>query len=263
MVAMSSPILRKEELSSAYGKGTRVPWFISPPEDVYTIQRVLGTGHYGVVCAATHKQTGEMYAIKSLDKSHPEYNLDEVRNEVNVLARVCDHPNIATLYEVYEDAEHIYLVQEACLGGELFDLVVERKHFTEGDAARVALVMASVLAHCHSRGVLHRDIKPENFLIKGIVPEEGHFDGSDVRAVDFGLSMLFDENNIGPSDIVGSSYYIAPEVLSGQPFGPAADAWSLGVVVFILISGYPPFWGSSDPIIYDRIQIQDLSLGCP
>lgn len=260
MVAVLTSPPKKEEMNAAYGKGTRVPWYIRPPEDVYFIQRVLGTGHYGVVCAATHKETGEIYAIKSLDKAHPEYNFDEVRNEVNVLARVCDHPNIATLYEVYEDAEHIYLVQEACLGGELFDLVVERKHFTEGDAGRVASVLVSVVAHCHNRGVLHRDIKPENFLVKGIVPEEGRFNGSDVRAVDFGLSMMLNEKN-RPTDIVGSSYYIAPEVLGGQPFGPAADCWSLGVVVFILISGYPPFWGSSDNIIYDRIQNQELDMG--
>lgn len=260
MVAIVSPFSSGEEV-----KRTMVPWHFSSPciEDNYTIQRVLGTGHYGVVCAATHKKTGELYAIKSLDKAHPEYNDADVRNEVAVLCRVCDHPNIATLYEVYEDAEHVYLVQEACLGGELFDLVIERKHFTEGDAARVASVLISILAHCHARGVLHRDIKPENFLLKNIVPEDGRCDGSDIRAVDFGLSVIVDDidTNTITNDIVGSSYYIAPEILAGQPYTAAADAWSLGVVVFILISGYPPFWGSSDAIIYDRIQHQELDMG--
>jgi serine/threonine protein kinase len=161
---------------------------------------------------------------------------------------------------LFEDGEHIFLVQEACLGGELFDLVIERKHFTEGDAARACQTLISIISHCHARGVLHRDIKPENFLLKSILgSEEGRFDGSDVRAVDFGLS-IFTKDRFNVTDIVGSSYYIAPEILAGEHYSPAADAWSLGVVVFILISGYPPFWGSSDPVIYDRIQNQELDL---
>jgi serine/threonine protein kinase len=83
-------------------KSTRVPWKIQPIENDFTLNRVLGTGHYGTVYSATHKQTGEIYAIKSIDKSHPEYSFEDVCNEVSILATVCDHPNIASLYEVYE-----------------------------------------------------------------------------------------------------------------------------------------------------------------
>jgi len=242
-------------------KSSRVPWRHQSIESAYSLKNVLGTGYYGVVYSATHLQTGEIYAIKCLDKSHPEYSFVDVCNEVQILAAVCDHPNIASLYAVYENTEHIYLVQEACLGGELFDLVIERKHFTEGDAARACQTLISIISHCHARGVLHRDIKPENFLLKSILgSEEGRFDGSDVRAVDFGLS-IFTKDWRDTTTIVGSSSYTAPEILAGEPYSPAADAWSVGVVVFILIAGYPPFWGGSDSVMYDRIQHQELDIG--
>lgn len=252
--------MHEQQSGGGTRKSSRVPWRHQSIESDYSLKNVLGTGHYGVVYSATHLQTGEIYAIKSLDKSHPEYSFEDVCNEVQILAAVCDHPNIASLYEVYEDTEHIFLVQEACLGGELFDLVIERRHFTEGDAARACQTLISIISHCHARGVLHRDIKPENFLLKSILgSEEGRFDGSDVRAVDFGLS-IFIKDRLDVTDIVGSSYYIAPEILAGDFYSTAADAWSLGVVVFILISGYPPFWGGSDSVIYDRIQNQELDL---
>jgi calcium-dependent protein kinase len=258
--ALQSCIDEQKPSGATRTQKSRVPWHRHPIEDDLTLTTVLGTGHFAATYAATHNQNGQVFAVKSLDKSHPEYSFEDVCNEVEILAAVCDHPNIASLYEVYEDAEHIFLVQEACLGGELFDLVIERKHFTEGDAARACQTLISIISHCHARGVLHRDIKPENFLIKSILgSEEGRFDGSDVRAVDFGLS-LFTKDRLDIPDVVGTSYYIAPEILAGKPYSPAADAWSLGIVVFILLSGYPPFWGSSDNVLYDRIQNQELDI---
>lgn len=257
---MSQRRVNEQQSGGGTCQRSRVPWrHDSKIESAYSLKYVLGTGYYGVVYSATHLQTGEIYAIKSLDKSHPEYSFADVCNEVQILAAVCDHPNIASLYEVYEDAEHLYLVQEACLGGELFDLVIERKHFTEGDAAQACQTLISIISHCHARGVLHRDIKPENFLLKNI-SKDGRFDGSDVRAVDFGLS-IFAKDRPEITDAVGSIYYTAPEILAGEPYSPASDAWSLGIVVFILISGYPPFWGGSDEVISDRIQNQELDLG--
>lgn len=240
------------------GSCAGVPWHIASPAVHYDLHQVLGVGHFGTCYLATDKRTGETRAIKCLEKSHPEYDPAEVRNEVSVLSRVCNHPNIATLYEVYEDPKHVYLVQEACRGGELFDLIIEKKHFTEADAARAVAVMVSILQHCHECGVLHRDAKPENFLLRETVPEGARFDPANVRAVDFGLSALLEQGS--PTEVVGSSYYIAPEVLSGTSYGPPADAWSLGVIAFILISGYPPFWGGSDAAIFDKIQHQDLDM---
>jgi len=234
-----------------------VSWNISPAEDVYIFKHVLGTGHYGAVYAAQHRSSGATMAIKCLEKSNPEYKYEDVRNEVAIHARICDHPNIATLYEVYEDARHVCLVMEACLGGELFDMIIERKHFTETEASHISGVILSILRHCHDRGILYRDLKPENILLKNPVSESTQFEPTNLRAVDFGISAFLGSD--GCTGVVGSSYYIAPEVLKGTAcYGPPADAWSLGVLAFILISGYPPFWGGSDAIIHDRIKYQEL-----
>lgn len=255
----ASPEGELSPLHRARVKALRVPWHFSSPHKDYNISEFcLGTGSYGCVYLATRNSDGEKVAIKCLDKMHPEFTEDDAFNEVAVLSTICDHPNIVTLYDVYEDSHHVYLVQELCRGGELFDIVVERKHFTEADAANATKIILDIVFHCHRRGVLHRDIKPENFMLKHPVGDESPFRAEDIRAVDFGLSMFLPPN--GASEAVGSVYYTAPEILKGELYGYPADAWSIGVLVFILISGYPPFSGASDVIIYRKILHQELDM---
>ncbi|KAL6781282.1 hypothetical protein ACKKBG_A10510 [Auxenochlorella protothecoides x Auxenochlorella symbiontica] len=231
-------------------------WLHGDPHQRYRFLRVLGTGHFAAVYLCSHLGTGELVAIKALDKHHPEFERHTALEEVRVLAAVQDHHNVVTLYEVWEDASYIFLVQEACLGGELFDLVVQNKAFSEQDAAKTIAAVLSMVSHCHARGILCRDLKPENWLLKR---SESSVHPENLRAVDFGLST-FHHPTAPCTERVGSSYYVAPEVLQGSYSWPA-DLWSVGVMAYVLLSGFPPFWGSSDPVIYHRILHDDLDFG--
>ncbi|PSC72461.1 calcium-dependent kinase 1 [Micractinium conductrix] len=222
-------------------------WQMGDPHSRYKFMRVLGTGHYGVTYLCSSLKSGELVAIKALDKLHPEYERDLACEEILILAAVSDHPNVVDMHEVWEDASYLYIVMEACMGGELFDMVIERKHFTEADAASITAAVLSVMQHCHSKGIIHRDLKPENFLLL----REGELSADNLRAIDFGLSKFVELDGICRS-CVGSSYYVAPEVLKGA-YSYEADAWSVGTITYILLSGFPPFWGSSDQVIFHCI----------
>nr|GMC79490.1 calcium-dependent protein kinase 26-like [Ipomoea batatas] len=148
------------------------------------------------------------------------------------------HPNVISIKDSYEDSVAVHVVMELCAGGELFDRIVKRGHYSERQAAQLARTIAGVIQTCHSLGVMHRDLKPENFLF--VSGEED----SPLKTIDFGLSTFFKPGNIGEifEDVVGSPYYVAPEVLK-KHYGQEADVWSAGVIVYILLSGVPPFWG--------------------
>jgi calcium-dependent protein kinase len=155
------------------------------------------------------------------------------------------HKTLANLKEVYEDRDNVHIVMEYCSGGELFDRIIAKGTFSEAEAAKFFRQMVEMVAHCHNLGVMHRDIKPENFLLNS------QTDDTDLVACDFGLGTFFrpgDEFNV----LVGSPYYVAPEVLRRR-YSSEADIWSLGVVLYILLCGLPPFWGSSDKEIFMSI----------
>jgi len=230
-------------------------WKQQSPLEVYKIGEELGRGKFGVTSRATHLATGEDFAIKAISKHQPEYNEKVVQREVDILARLSAHPNIAGLHELFEDAGFKYIVLELCSGGELFDLIVERGYFTEKEVAIVARTILQVIAHCHSKGILHRDLKPENFLLK---KRDGSIEKDNVRAVDFGLSTSHVDGQVC-RQVVGSAYYLAPEVLQGHYSWPC-DAWSAGVMIYIMLSGMPPFWGRTDQEIFGRVLREPLDL---
>ncbi|KAI3823444.1 hypothetical protein L1987_04880 [Smallanthus sonchifolius] len=148
------------------------------------------------------------------------------------------HPNIVTLKDTYEDDNAVQIVMELCEGGELFDRIVARGHYTERAAASIMRTIVEIVQMCHSHGVMHRDLKPENFLFgnkKETAP---------LKAIDFGLSVFFQPGEIF-NEIVGSPYYMAPEVLK-RNYGPEVDVWSAGVILYILICGVPPFWAETE-----------------
>jgi len=141
------------------------------------------------------------YPISSKD------DVEDVRREISIMKHL-DHPNIVRLKEAYEDRDHVHIVMEVCTGGELFDRIVERGHYSEKDAADLVRTMVQVVKHCHERGVMHRDLKPENFLLAS------RDANSAIKATDFGLSVYFKPGDYF-RDIVGSAYYVAPEVSAG------------------------------------------------
>ncbi|CAN6350057.1 unnamed protein product [Urochloa humidicola] len=221
-----------------------------PMEDVraaYTFGRELGRGQFGVTYLATHKPTGRRYACKSIAarKLAHRDDVEDVRREVQIMHHLTGHRNIVELRGAYEDRHSVNLVMELCEGGELFDRIIARGHYSERAAAALCREIVSVVHSCHSMGVMHRDLKPENFLFLN------KREDSPLKATDFGLSVFFKPGEQF-RDLVGSAYYVAPEVLKRR-YGAEADIWSAGVILYILLSGVPPFWAENEDGIFDAV----------
>lgn len=219
--------------------------FGKPIEEVYDgVQTgpVLGSGISGVVRLVTHKATGVKYAVKCLDLGlvNTEEGLMQLREEIFIMCQL-DHPNIVRLEEVYESHSEIYLVQELCLGGELFDRLDEQPdyHYTEAECARLIKQMLCAVRYLHSKGIIHRDLKLENFLFSSSAPD------SELKMIDFGLSKHFQYGEI-QQQAVGTPYTVAPEVIRGR-YDERCDIWAIGVISFLLLSGDPPFGGCGGP----------------
>jgi len=210
-----------------------------PMEDVrsiYTVGKELGRGQFGVTSLCTHKATGERFACKTIAKRKlsTKEDVEDVRREVQIMYHLAGQPNIVELKGAYEDKQSVHLVMELCAGGELFDRIIAKGKYTERAAAALLRTIVEIVHTCHSLGVIHRDLKPENFLL--LSKDEN----APLKATDFGLSVFFKQGEVF-KDIVGSAYYIAPEVLK-RNYGPEADIWSIGVILYILLCGVPPFW---------------------
>ncbi|CAA2989700.1 calcium-dependent kinase 10-like [Olea europaea subsp. europaea] len=208
--------------------------------DKYILGRELGRGEFGVTYLCTDRETREDLACKSISKKklRTAVDIEDVRREVAIMSSLPEHPNIVKLRATYEDNETVHLVMELCEGGELFDRIVARGHYSERAAAGIARTIAEVVRMCHQNGVIHRDLKPENFLFAN------KKENSALKAIDFGLSVFFKPGERF-SEIVGSPYYMAPEVLK-RNYGPEVDVWSAGVILYILLCGVPPFWAETE-----------------
>ncbi|CAN1743648.1 Calcium-dependent protein kinase 1 [Linum perenne] len=211
-----------------------------PMEDVrstYIFGRELGRGQFGVTYLVTHRESKEQFACKSIAarKLIHRDDVEDVRREVQIMHHLTGHRNIVELKGAYEDRHSVNLVMELCAGGELFDRIIARGHYSERAAAALCRQIVTVVHNCHSMGVMHRDLKPENFLFLSTAED------SPLKATDFGLSVFFKPGEVF-KDLVGSAYYVAPEVLR-RNYGAEADIWSAGVILYILLSGVPPFWG--------------------
>ncbi|XP_031268303.1 calcium-dependent protein kinase 17-like [Pistacia vera] len=221
-----------------------------PMEDVkstYNIGKELGRGQFGITHLCTHKATGEQFACKTIAKRKlvNKEDIEDVRREVQIMHHLTGQPNIVELKGAFEDKQSVHLVMELCAGGELFDRIIAKGHYTERAAASLLRTIVQILHTCHSMGVIHRDLKPENFLLLN------KDEDSPLKATDFGLSVFYKPGEVF-KDIVGSAYYIAPEVLK-RKYGPEADIWSVGVMLYILLCGVPPFWAESEHGIFNAI----------
>ncbi|KAG6517384.1 hypothetical protein ZIOFF_020770 [Zingiber officinale] len=221
-----------------------------PMEDVratYSVGKELGRGQFGVTHLCTHKATGKKFACKTIAKRKltNQEDIEDVRREVQIMYHLTGQPNIVELKGAFEDKHSVHLVMELCAGGELFDRIIAKGHYTESAAAALLRTIVQIVHTCHSMGVIHRDLKPENFLLLN------KDDDSPLKATDFGLSVFFKQGEVF-KDIVGSAYYIAPEVLK-RKYGPEADIWSIGVMLYIFLCGVPPFWAETEHGIFNAI----------
>ncbi|KAG6537897.1 hypothetical protein ZIOFF_003000 [Zingiber officinale] len=216
-------------------------------KDLYCLGRKLGQGQFGTTYLCVEKTTGKEFACKSILKRKltTEEDVEDVRREIQIMHHLAGHPNVISIKEAYEDAVAVHVVMELCAGGELFDRIIQKGHYTERKAAELARVILGVVEACHSMGVMHRDLKPENFLFVN------QMEDSPLKTIDFGLSIFFRPGEIF-TDVVGSPYYVAPEVLKKR-YGPEADVWSAGVIIYILLSGVPPFWAETEQGIFEEV----------
>ncbi|KAL3686284.1 hypothetical protein R1sor_008858 [Riccia sorocarpa] len=208
--------------------------------DKYILGPELGRGEFGITYLCRDKETNEKLACKSISKRklRTAVDIEDVRREVAVMHHLPAHPNIVALRAVYQDEAAVHLVMELCEGGELFDRIIARGHYSEREAAAVIRTIVEVVQVCHKHRVMHRDLKPENFLFAN------KDSNSALKAIDFGLSCFFSPGEKF-SEIVGSPYYMAPEVLK-RNYGPEVDVWSAGVILYILLCGVPPFWAETE-----------------
>ncbi|KAB1215199.1 Calcium-dependent protein kinase isoform 2 [Morella rubra] len=194
-----------------------------PYEDVklyYTLGKELGRGQFGVTYLCIENSTGGNYACKSISKRKlvNKNDKDDIKREIQIMQHLSGQPNIVEFKGAYEDKQSVHVVMELCAGGELFDRIIAKGHYSERAAASICRAIVNVVHICHFMGVMHRDLKPENFLLSS--KDENAL----LKATDFGLSVYIEEGKVY-RDIVGSAYYVAPEVLRRR-YGKEIDIWS-------------------------------------
>lgn len=224
-------------------------------DDKYVLKDLLGTGAFSQVRLAEVKDDpSHVVAIKIIDKKALKGKEDSLENEIKVLRRL-RHPNIVQLLDTYEDIERVYLVIELVTGGELFDRIVEKGSYTEKDAADLIRQVLEAVDYMHDQGVVHRDLKPENLLYFS------QDEDSKIMISDFGLSKMEDSGIMATA--CGTPGYVAPEVLAQKPYGKAVDVWSIGVIAYILLCGYPPFYDENDANLFAQILKGEFEFDSP
>ena len=203
--------------------------------DIYDIGEKIGNGKFGLIKKGINKKTGKQVAIKIMSKKDmTNQDLELVRTEIEIL-KICQHPNIIQLYEVFENLDYFYIIMEYCSGGDLFSYLECRDfHLPEPLACKFMHKICAALYYIHSYGIAHRDLKPENVLMT--TKDEN----ADLRILDFGLSKI-----IGPdekcNEPFGTLSYVAPEVLLDSPYGKEVDLWSIGVITYLMLGAALPF----------------------
>ena len=222
-------------------------------QDNYEIKESLGEGSFGSVRKVTHRLTHEDRAVKILHKKklNNEENMKEIHNEVSILQKL-DHPNILKVYECYQDKFCYCIVTELCSGGELFNKIANETRFSEAVAADYIRQILSCLVYCHEKQIVHRDLKPENFLLANNSPM------ANLKLIDFGSATYF-SNGSFLNKKLGTVYYIAPEVIQ-QNYNEKCDIWSAGAILYMMLSGTPPFNGKNDSEILNCVAKGKYSL---
>jgi calcium/calmodulin-dependent protein kinase I len=216
-------------------------------EDLYTLTRELRKGKSGIVWECCHKSSGMTYAVKVIPRTSSPLHDETVLNEVTMMQSLSGSKYVVELLDFYEESDNFYLVMEYCVGGDLFDRVLRFTQYTETEARDLTLILLKAVRTIHKAGIAHRDIKPQNVLLLS------NDDNIRVRIADFGYARRVHTSE-SLTDRVGTPSYVAPEVLKNLPHDQRVDVWSLGVVVFVLLVGYPPFLEGNQEALFHKIR---------
>lgn len=226
--------------------------------DHYTIGELLGQGTFGTVHEALHIATGERWAIKGVNKEKAGSSaIQLLEREVQILKRV-DHEHIIRLNEIFETSSRMFLVMELCEGGELADELKKKGHLNESDTKNILERLASAISYLHKHDIVHRDMKLENVLLS-----QNPNDPSDkfyIKVTDFGLSVVKDgtgHDNM-MEDFCGTPIYMSPEILDNKAYSQQCDVWALGIIIYMLISGKPPFHAADNEGLYALIRKAEI-----
>ncbi|XP_053723855.1 calcium/calmodulin-dependent protein kinase type 1 isoform X5 [Synchiropus splendidus] len=224
-------------------------------KEKYDFKDVLGTGAFSEVVLAEEKRTQKLVAIKCIPKKALEGKENSIENEIAVLHKI-KHANIVSLEDIFESKSHLYLVMQLVSGGELFDRIIEKGFYTEKDASKLIQQILDAVKYLHDLGIVHRDLKPENLLYYSMDED------SKIMISDFGLSKIEDSGSV-MSTACGTPGYVAPEVLAQKPYSKAVDCWSIGVISYILLCGYPPFYDENDAKLFEQILKAEYEFDSP
>jgi len=205
-------------------------------EDKYTLGEELGSGATSVVHVCIDKLTGKESAVKIIQRNQAGIDEEKFEEEIAVLRRL-DHPNIIRMLDIFQTEETTFLVMELCTGGELFERILEIGHFTEHDALKLCRRLMRSVAYLHGKGIVHRDLKPENVMYASPDPK------AEIKIVDFGFAKatFTVKRRLRASSKLGTRGYAAPEIFLGKPYTEKCDIWSVGIISYILLCGFPPF----------------------
>ncbi|KAG7477639.1 hypothetical protein MATL_G00071820 [Megalops atlanticus] len=230
------------------------PWKKSTDNirDVFDFMEVLGSGAFSEVFMVKEKKTGNHFALKCVKKK--QLRDSNLENEIAVLRRI-KHDNVVGLEDFYESQTHYYLVMQLVSGGELFDRILDRGVYTEKDASKVIRQVLQAVNYLHQNSIVHRDLKPENLLYYS------QDENAKIMISDFGLSKMEDHGVM--STACGTPGYVAPEVLAQKPYSKAVDCWSIGVITYILLCGYPPFYEDNETQLFSKIMKAQYEFDSP
>ena len=223
-------------------------------ENLYSKKKILGKGAFGEVWLVRNNQLQKDYAMKIIKKtSNSESEENEIMNEISILKKL-DHPKILKILDFYSTSKLYYIITEYCPNGELYNEIVNKGKLDEGKTAFIMNQLFKAILYCHSQNVIHRDLKPENIMIT-----KRESNGClQVKIIDFGTAKIFEKGQ-SQNHYVGSSYYMAPEILN-RKYDEKCDIWACGVIMYILLSGRPPFDGIDDNEILESIRIGKFDL---
>ncbi|XP_029550245.1 calcium/calmodulin-dependent protein kinase type 1 isoform X2 [Salmo trutta] len=227
----------------------------SDVKENFDFKEILGTGAFSEVVLAEEKRTQKLVAIKCIPKKALEGKENSIENEIAVLHKL-KHANIVSLEDIFESKSHLYLVMQLVSGGELFDRIVEKGFYTEKDASKLIQQILDAVKYLHDMGIVHRDLKPENLLYYSMEED------SKIMISDFGLSKIEGSGSV-MSTACGTPGYVAPEVLAQKPYSKAVDCWSIGVIAYILLCGYPPFYDENDAKLFEQILKAEYEFDSP